>query len=118
MKVYIVISAHGDYEDYRENIEGVFSSRAKALEFMNNFDEEHYIEYDSDKDRDEFVYNIVPRDIFDSWPYTEPEKDEDELVYDKEYCGYTIDDYHKQEDRVDLWYQNYSKCHIEVYDVM
>lgn len=117
MRVYIVISSHGDYEDHREDIEGVFSTRKKAVEFMERFDAEHYIKYDPSNGREDSVYNIVPKDIFDDWPYTEPDDPNEDYIYDKEYRGYTIDDYHRQEGRLDLWYQNYRKCHIETFEV-
>ena len=37
MKVYVVSSSHGEYEDYREKIEKIFDSREKAENFAKEF---------------------------------------------------------------------------------
>lgn len=117
MKVYIVISAHGEYEDYTENIEEVFANKEAAETFAKAFDDEHVINYSNYKSIDSAIYTIVPRDIMDSWPHIEPEDPNEEWVYDKEYCGYTLDDFKKQDERECLSYYNWRKCRIEEYEV-
>ena len=40
MKVYMVVSSRGDYEDYSEHIEKAYTSEAKAIEFMDTYNKE------------------------------------------------------------------------------
>lgn len=117
MKVYIVISAHGEYEDRVEKIEKVFAKYADAVMFRSVFDYEHFIDCSAYKDMDDAVYSIVPRDIYDSWPYEEPENDADDYIYDAEYQGYTLEQFRAQEDRVNLMYEHWHRCTIEEHEV-
>lgn len=104
-KVYIVISQHGDYEDYRTNVEKVFYNLKDANKFQKEFDKEHLVGLSEDE-----VYNIVPKDIFDEYPW-----DEDEL----DYKGYTREQFEEQNDRVDKAYglYCYHPCVIEEFEV-
>ena len=113
-KVYIVISVHGSYEDYRENIEGVFWEKEDAEEFAKAFDDEHVIDlYGMDPDeQDDMVYNIMPQEIYINWPYDEAA---DSLA--PEYEGYTRDQYDAQDRRISLLYMDYGNCHIEEHEV-
>ena len=117
MKVYIVISAHGEYEEYYTNVEKVFAKREDAVKFCEEFDREHLVEYSIYEDEEDAVYSIVPRDIYDRWPYEEPENDADDYIYDAEYQGYTLEQYRTQEDRVNLMYENWRRCTIEEHEV-
>lgn len=117
MKVYIVISVHGEYEDRIENIEKVFAKYEDAVNFQKEFDKERFIEYLAFDDNEDAIYNIVPRDIFDSWPYEEPESDSEDFIYDAEYKGYTLAQYRAQEDRINLAYECWQRSTIEEHEV-
>lgn len=104
-KVYIVISQHGDYEDYRTNIEKVFYNLKDANKFREEFDKEHLVGLSEDE-----VYNIVPEDIFSEYPWNEDKPD---------YKGYTREQFEAQNDRVDEAYglNYYGHCFIEEFEV-
>lgn len=104
-KVYIVISQHGDYEDYRTNIEKVFYNLKDAKKFIDDFEKEHLVGLSEDE-----VYNIVPKDIFYEYLWDDDNSD---------YKGYTKEQFEAQNDRVDKAYGLYSyhPCVIEEFEV-
>lgn len=104
-KVYIVISQHGDYEDYRTRIEKVFYALKDAKKFKDEFEKEHLVGLSENE-----VYNIVPKDIFYEYTW-----DEDEL----DYKGYTREQFEAQNERVEKAYgfYSYGHCFIEEHDI-
>lgn len=117
-KVFIVVSNCGQYEDYSENIEKVFDNKESADEFAKEFDDEHFIDSTGYETYHDAVYNIMPDEVYYEWPVTESDVDgEDTEVYADEFRGYTIEDYEKQEARVNLSYEDWGKCRVEVFEV-
>lgn len=105
MPVYVVTSHHGSYDEYFENIEGIYTDRKTAEIKAKLLDEELIVP--SDK-----IYTIVPEDTFNEWPWNE---DTDE--YAAEYKDYTVGDYEAQSDRLSLSYADYGPCTIEEYNL-
>ena len=104
-KCYIVISQHGDYEDYRTRIEKVFYTLKDAKKFKDEFEKGHLVGFS-----DEEVYNIVPKDIFHEYAWDDDEPD---------YKGYTREQFEAQNDRVDKAYgfNSYGHCYIEEHEI-
>lgn len=117
MKVYVVLSNHGEYEDYQERIEAVFSDSGDAQKFKEDFDKEHIIRHEHEDYTDD-IYSIVPMDVLDDWPYEETyDGGSYDIIYVGEYQGYTLEQRDRQEGRVSLAYMGYGECRIEAYDV-
>ena len=72
MKVYIVSSSHGEYEDYREKIEKIFDSREKAENFAKEFNSV-YIVSNSDIQKynlaDELYNSIMDEMYKEGWDW-------------------------------------------------
>ena len=104
-KVYIVISQHGYYEDYRTRIEKVFYNLKDAKKFKDEFEKEHLVGLLENE-----VYNIVPKDIFYEYAWDEDNPD---------YKGYTMEQFEAQNKRVDMAYGfgSYGHCYIEEHEI-
>lgn len=72
MKVYVVSSSHGEYEDYRERIEKIFDSREKAENFTKEFNSV-YIVSNSDIQKynlaDELYNSIMDEMYKEGWDW-------------------------------------------------
>lgn len=72
MKVYVVSSSHGEYEDYRERIEKIFDSREKAENFAKEFNKV-YIVSNSDIQKynlaDELYNSIMDEMYKEGWDW-------------------------------------------------
>lgn len=104
-KVYIVISQHGDYEDYRTRIEKVFHNLKDAKKFAEEFDKEHLVDLPEEE-----LFNIVPKDIFYDYTWNDDEPD---------YKGYKKEQFEVQNERVDIAYgfNSYGHCYIEEHEI-
>lgn len=100
MEIYLVISACGEYEDYRENIEKAFLKEEDAMNYKKELDEAYMIKGP--------VFNIVPEDVYCEWPVT----DEDDTPLDS-YKGYTTEQYLAQQDRLEISYLRYSGSRVQ-----
>lgn len=72
MKVYVVSSSHGEYEDYKERIEKIFDSREKAENFAKEFNKA-YIVSNSDIQKynlaDELYNSIMDEMYKEGWDW-------------------------------------------------
>lgn len=104
-KCYIVVSQHGDYEDYRTNIEKVFYNLKNAKKFLDEFEKEHLVDISEEE-----LFNIIPKDIFYDYAWDEDEPN---------YKGYTREQFEAQNKRVDMAYGfgSYGHCFIEEHEI-
>ena len=107
-KLYLVWQTSGSFADstYRDRLCGVFDDEEMALELK--------AELDLNVVNDENCWNIVPKDIWKSWPTVECEDSERQFEYVEEYEGYTIVQRDEQENRWVLMTKEFSEAAIEV----
>ena len=105
-KVFVVISDSGSFDNYISQIEGIFSTEEKAKKFAKEFDAKHII-------KDDEIYNILYFfiKIFENWDYDAS----GDLV--QHFKGYNIEDFKKQDIRINLYRDSYSPCRIKAYEV-
>lgn len=107
-KLYLVWQTSGSFADstYRDWLCGVFDDEEKAIALKANLD--------LNVIKEENCWNIVPKDIWESWPTVDCEDSERQFEYVKEYKGYTCDQRDEQENRWVLMTKEYSDVVIEV----
>lgn len=107
-ELYLVWQTSGSFADstYRDRLCGVFNDEEMANELKASLD--------LNVVNDENCWNIVPKDIWESWPTVECEDSERQFEYVDEYEGYTIVQRDEQENRWVLMTKEYSEAAIEV----
>ena len=107
-KLYLVWQTSGSFADstYRDRLCGVFDNEEMAVALK--------AELDLNVVKDENCWNIVPKDIWESWPTVDCEDDERQFEYVMEYEGYTCVQRDEQENRWVLMTKEFSEAVIEV----
>lgn len=107
-KLYLVWQTSGSFADstYRDRLCGVFDNEEMANALKVNLD--------LNVVKEENCWNIVPKDIWESWPTVDCEDNERQFEYVEEYEGYTCIQRDEQENRWVLMTKEYSEAAIEV----
>jgi hypothetical protein len=107
-KLYLVWQTSGSFADstYRDRLCGVFDNEEMATALK--------AELDLNVVKEENCWNIVPKDIWESWPTVDCEDSERQFEYVMEYEGYTCIQRDEQENRWVLMTKEYSEAVIEV----
>lgn len=107
-KLYLVWQTSGSFADstYRDRLCGVFDNEEMAWELK--------MELDKKVVKEEYCWNIVPKDIWESWPTVDCEDSERQFEYVDEYEGYTCVQRDEQENRWVLMTKEFSEAAIEV----
>lgn len=107
-KLYLVWQTSGSFVDstYRDRLCGVFDNEEMAIALKANLD--------LNVVKEENCWNIVPKDIWESWPTVDCEDNERQFEYVDEYEGYTCIQRDEQENRWVLLTKEYSDAAIEV----
>lgn len=107
-KLYLVWQTSGSFADstYRDRLCGVFDNEEMAVALK--------AELDLNVVKEENCWNIVPKDIWESWPTVDCEDSERQFEYIMEYDGYTCVQRDEQENRWVLMTKEYSEAAIEV----
>ena len=107
-KRYLVWQTSGSFADstYRDRLCGVFDNEEMATALKADLD--------LNVVKEENCWNIVPKDIWDSWPTVDCEDNERQFEYVEEYEGYTCIQRDEQENRWVLMTKEYSEAAIEV----
>lgn len=107
MKVYCVFQSSGSYDTYFYRLIKIFDSYTKALKFKKKTDKECCI-----NNNDDDIFTIIPKDIFEDWPY-----DEETFEDEPSYKGYTLKQYNLQDKRLQNAYMEYGECDIKEMEV-
>ena len=107
-KLYLVWQTSGSFADstYRDRLCGVFDNEEMATALKATLD--------LNVVKEEDCWNIVPKDIWESWPTVDCEDSERQFEYVMEYEGYTCIQRDEQENRWVLMTKEYSEAVIEV----
>ena len=107
-KLYLVWQTSGSFADstYRDRLCGVFDNEEMAIALKADLD--------LNVVKEENCWNIVPKDIWESWPTVDCEDNERQFEYVMEYEGYTYVQRDEQESRWVLMTKEYSEAAIEV----
>lgn len=107
-KLYLVWQTSGSFADstYRDRLCGVFDNEEMAIALKATLD--------LNVVKEENCWNIVPKDIWESWPTVDCEDSERQFEYVMEYEGYTYVQRDEQENRWVLMTKEYSEAAIEV----
>ena len=107
-KLYLVWQTSGSFADstYRDRLCGVFDDEEMAIALK--------AELDLNVVKEENCWNIVPKDVWESWPTVDCEDSERQFEYVMEYEGYTCIQRDEQENRWVLMTKEYSEAVIEV----
>lgn len=107
-KLYLVWQTSGSFADstYRDRLCGVFDNEEMAIALKAELDL-NVVKYED-------CWNIVPKDIWESWPTVDCEDNERQFEYVMEYEGYTYEQRDEQESRWLLMTKEYSEAAIEV----
>lgn len=107
-KIYLVWQTSGSFADstYRDRLCGVFDNEEMANALKADLD--------LNVVKEENCWNIVPKDIWESWPTVDCEDNERQFEYVMEYKGYTCVQRDEQESRWVLMTKEFSEAAIEV----
>lgn len=107
-ELYLVWQTSGSFADstYRDRLCGVFDNEEMATALKADLDF-NVVKYED-------CWNIVPKDIWESWPTVDCEDDERQFEYVAVYEGYTCEQRDEQEIRWVLMTKEFSEATIEV----
>lgn len=107
-KLYLVWQTSGSFADstYRDRLCGVFDNEEMATALKADLD--------FNVVKEENCWNIVPKDIWESWPTVDCEDSERQFEYVAVYEGYTCEQRDEQEIRWVLMTKEFSEAAIEV----
>ena len=111
MKVYCVFQPSGSYEDYFDELKGIFKDEKDAIKLKEELDKS--IIYTEDD-----CYNILPKKVFlEEWPFKCVNEKEDIWEPEETYKNYTVDQYKKQEKRFENYFKEYHEARVEEYEL-
>lgn len=111
MKVYCVFQSSGSYEDYFNELKGIFKDEKDAIKLKEELDKS--IIYTEDE-----CYNILPKKVFlEEWPYKCINEEKEIWIPEESYKDYTIEQYNKQDERFNTYMREYHEATIEEHEL-